>query len=62
LGQPETQWHTWRHTAHTKRYIDFAAKHGFDGVLVEGWNIGWRLVWELKEDVFDFVTPYPIST
>lgn len=47
-------------TANTKRYIDFAAKHGFDGVLVEGWNAGWE-DWfgNWKEDVFDFVTPYP---
>jgi len=47
-------------TANTKRYIDFAAQHGFDGVLVEGWNIGWE-DWfgQWKENVFDFVTPYP---
>jgi hypothetical protein len=47
-------------TANTKRYIDFAAKHGFDGVLVEGWNVGWE-DWfgNWKEDVFDFITPYP---
>jgi hypothetical protein len=47
-------------TARTKTYIDFAAKHGFDGVLVEGWNIGWE-DWfgQWKEEVFDFVTPYP---
>lgn len=47
-------------TANTKRYIDFAAKHGFDGVLVEGWNVGWE-DWfgNWKEEVFDFVTPYP---
>lgn len=47
-------------TQNTKRYIDFAAKHGFDGVLVEGWNVGWE-DWfgNWKEDVFDFVTPYP---
>ena len=47
-------------TANTKRYIDFAAKHGFDGVLVEGWNEGWE-DWSgnWKEEVFDFVTPYP---
>jgi len=47
-------------TENTKRYIDFAAKHGFDGVLVEGWNVGWEDwfgAW--KEEVFDFVTPYP---
>lgn len=47
-------------TQNTKRYIDFAARHGFDGVLVEGWNVGWE-DWfgNWKEDVFDFVTPYP---
>jgi hypothetical protein len=47
-------------TARTKVYIDFAAKHGFDGVLVEGWNVGWE-DWfgNWKEDVFDFVTAYP---
>ena len=43
-----------------RRYIDFAAKHGFDQVLVEGWNIGWE-DWfgNSKDYVFDFVTPYP---
>ena len=47
-------------TENTKRYIDFAAKHGFDGVLVEGWNVGWEdWVGNWKEDVFDFTTPYP---
>lgn len=47
-------------TENTKRYIDFAALHGFDGVLVEGWNVGWE-DWfgQWKEEVFDFVTPYP---
>ncbi|GGB80384.1 alpha-glucosidase [Flavobacterium suaedae] len=47
-------------TENTKRYIDFAAKHGFDGVLVEGWNTGWE-DWfgNWKEEVFDFTTPYP---
>ena len=47
-------------TENTKRYIDFASAHGFDGVLVEGWNVGWE-DWfgNWKEDVFDFVTPYP---
>lgn len=47
-------------TENTKKYIDFAAKHGFDGVLVEGWNVGWE-DWfgNWKEEVFDFVTPYP---
>lgn len=43
-----------------RRYIDFAADHGFDQVLVEGWNIGWE-DWfgHSKDYVFDFVTPYP---
>lgn len=42
------------------KYIDFAAKHGFDQVLVEGWNIGWEDWFGNKKDyVFDFVTPYP---
>lgn len=47
-------------TERTKFYIDFAAKHGFDAVLIEGWNIGWE-DWfgQWKEEVFDFVTPYP---
>jgi hypothetical protein len=47
-------------TANVKRYIDFAAKHGIEGVLVEGWNVGWE-DWfgKWKEEVFDFVTPYP---
>ena len=47
-------------TENTKKYIDFAAKHGFDGVLVEGWNTGWEDWYgKWKEDVFDFTTPYP---
>lgn len=43
-----------------RRYIDFAAEHGFDAVLVEGWNVGWE-DWSgnHKDEVFDFVTPYP---
>ena len=47
-------------TEHVKEYIDFAALHGFDAVLVEGWNIGWE-DWfgNSKDYVFDFVTPYP---
>lgn len=47
-------------TANVKRYIDFAAKNGIQGVLVEGWNTGWE-DWfgNWKENVFDFVTPYP---
>ena len=47
-------------TTNAKRYIDFAAQHGFDAVLIEGWNTGWE-DWfgNWKEEVFDFVTPYP---
>jgi hypothetical protein len=47
-------------TANVKKYIDFAAKNSIEGVLVEGWNTGWE-DWfgQWKEDVFDFVTPYP---
>jgi hypothetical protein len=47
-------------TKHVKEYIDFAAKNGFDGVLVEGWNVGWE-DWfgHAKDYVFDFLTPYP---
>ncbi|RVT99993.1 glycoside hydrolase family 97 protein [Mucilaginibacter limnophilus] len=47
-------------TEHVKEYIDFAAKNGFDAVLVEGWNVGWE-DWfgKTKDYVFDFVTPYP---
>ncbi len=47
-------------TENTKRYIDFAAQHGFDAVLVEGWNVGWE-DWFGKwmDSVFSFTTPYP---
>jgi glucan 1,4-alpha-glucosidase len=63
----KTQWNKLKpngkhaaNTQNTKRYIDFAAQHGFGGVLVEGWNVGWE-DWfgHWKEEVFDFVTPYP---
>lgn len=43
-----------------RRYIDFAAQHGFDQVLVEGWNVGWEDWFGNQKDyVFDFITPYP---
>ena len=43
-----------------RRYIDFAARHGFDQVLVEGWNVGWEDWFGMSKDyVFDFQTPYP---
>ena len=47
-------------TANVERYIDFAASNQIQGVLVEGWNVGWE-DWfgNWKENVFDFVTPYP---
>ncbi len=46
--------------ANVRRYIDFAAKHGFDALLIEGWNIGWEDWYGKDKDyVFDFLTPYP---
>ena len=44
-------------TERTKRYMDFAAEHDIDGVLVEGWNPGWE-TW-LGGDEFDFTESYP---
>lgn len=47
-------------TRNVKKYIDFAAKHGFGQLLVEGWNVGWEDWFGNQKDyVFDFVTPYP---
>ena len=46
-------------TEETKRYIDFAAKHGFDGVLVEGWNTGWDGDWFFNGAIFNFTEAYP---
>ena len=52
-----------KHSANTinvKRYLDFASEHGFDQLLIEGWNIGWEdWAGNSKDYVFDFVTPYP---
>jgi alpha-glucosidase len=51
-----------RHGATTEnamRYIDFAARHGFPHVLVEGWNVGWDGEWYASGVVFDFTQPYP---
>ena len=45
-------------TQTTKYYMDFAAQYGFDGVLVEGWNIGWDGDWYFNGDVFNFTKPY----
>ena len=46
-------------TANTKRYIDFAAKHGMQAVLVEGWNYGWDGDWTKEGDKFSFTKAYP---
>nr|WP_314446713.1 glycoside hydrolase family 97 protein [uncultured Sphingomonas sp.] len=46
-------------TAYTRKMIDFAAKHGFRGVLVEGWNKGWNGDWFATGDEFSFTEPYP---
>ena len=45
-------------TSEARRYIDFAAEHGFDGVLIEGWNRGWDGDW-VKNSQFSFTEPYP---
>ena len=45
-------------TSETMRYMDFAAEHGFSGVLVEGWNKGWDGAWFSNGDVFNFTKPY----
>lgn len=46
-------------TERAKQYIDFAAEHGFSGVLIEGWNIGWDGDWFTNGEVFDFTKAYP---
>ncbi len=46
-------------TEEAKRYIDFAADHGFSGVLIEGWNIGWDGDWYNNGDIFSFTEAYP---
>ncbi|WP_397546242.1 glycoside hydrolase family 97 protein [Rhodothermus marinus] len=46
-------------TENAKRYIDFAARHGFDAVLIEGWNVGWDGDWTQNGDKFRFTEPYP---
>nr|MDQ3042366.1 glycoside hydrolase family 97 N-terminal domain-containing protein [Acidobacteriota bacterium] len=67
LKLAETDWKSLKpngkhgaNTANVKRYVDFAAKNNIDAVLVEGWNVGWEDWYgNWKEEVFDFVTPYP---
>ena len=58
--------HTWSSgpahgatTERTRRYLDFAAAHGFDGVLVEGWNVGWDGKWMEGGEDMVFTQPYP---
>jgi alpha-glucosidase len=46
-------------TENTKKYIDFAAKNNLDGVLVEGWNVGWDGDWTADGNAFSFVQHYP---
>jgi len=46
-------------TENAMRYIDFASEYGFDGVLVEGWNLGWDGNWTARGDKFSFTEPYP---
>ena len=46
-------------TANTRRMIDFAAKNGFRGVLVEGWNKGWEADWFGNGESFSFTEAYP---
>lgn len=50
-----------KHGATTQRtidYMNFAAEHGFDGVLVEGWNIGWDGNWIANSELFSFTQAY----
>lgn len=52
--------HHGANTQHVKEYIDFAARNGFDAVLVEGWNEGWEDNYAyVKESIYDFTRPYP---
>ncbi len=46
-------------TANVKQYIDFAAEHGFPGVLVEGWNTGWDGDWIANGNIFSFTETHP---
>ena len=46
-------------TANARHYIDFAAEHGFDAVLIEGWNTGWDGDWIQNGRLFNFTQPYP---
>ena len=52
--------HHGANTKHVKKYINFAAQHGFDAVLVEGWNEGWEDNYAYdKERIYSFTKAYP---
>ena len=61
VGEKHKKGHHGATTKNAKRYIDFAAKNNIHGLLVEGWNTGWKhwIGFEDREGVFDFITPYP---
>ena len=60
FSKAKSHGHHGANNKNVRKYIDFAAKHGFDAILVEGWNIGWEDWFGFSKDkVFDFVTPYP---
>lgn len=46
-------------TERTKEYIDFAAAHNIQAVLVEGWNKGWDGNWMKNSTGFSFTEAYP---
>ncbi|QMW22183.1 glycoside hydrolase family 97 protein [Sandaracinobacteroides saxicola] len=46
-------------TARALQYIDFAARNGIPGLLIEGWNIGWDGDWFGNGEAFSFTQPYP---
>ena len=46
-------------TENAIKHIDFAAKHGFGGVLIEGWNVGWDGEWFGTGWNYSFTQPYP---
>ena len=65
IGTNQSSWGSGTHhgakTKRVKEYIDFGSKYGFDGVLVEGWNLGWDEDWCCTGDgeEFQFFTPHP---
>jgi len=61
VGEKHKKGHHGATTQNAKRYIDFAAKNNIHGILVEGWNTGWKhwIGFDDREGVFDFITPYP---